>query len=637
MASCCNSLRLEGFFSSAFKSSKRSSNAIPIPIPSSSFSHLCNHRFPLKSISFSVSRSPSFTIKASSSSSSSSTTIAEPEGIKITSVPTKPIEGQKTGTSGLRKKVKVFMEENYLSNWIQSLFNSLPPEDYKNGVLVLGGDGRYFNREASQIIIKIAAGNGVGKILVGREGILSTPAVSAVIRKRKANGGFIMSASHNPGGPEYDWGIKFNYNSGQPAPESITDKIYGNTLSISKIKMAEIPDVDLSRLGVTKYGNFTVEVIDPVSDYLELMESVFDFQMIKNLLSRSDFSFAFDAMHAVTGAYAKPIFVDKLGACPDSISNGVPLEDFGHGHPDPNLTYAKDLVNIMYSENGPDFGAASDGDGDRNMILGKKFFVTPSDSVAIIAANAQAAIPYFRSGPKGLARSMPTSGALDRVAEKLGLTFFEVPTGWKFFGNLMDAGKLSICGEESFGTGSDHIREKDGIWAVLAWLSIIAYRNKDKKPGEKLVSISDVVKEHWATYGRNFFSRYDYEECESEGANKMIEYLRGLISKSKAGEKYGNYVLQFADDFSYTDPVDGSVASKQGVRFVFTDGSRIIFRLSGTGSAGATVRIYIEQFEPDASKHDMDAQVALKPLIDLALSVSKLKDFTGREKPTVIT
>ncbi|XP_039000187.1 phosphoglucomutase, chloroplastic-like [Hibiscus syriacus] len=629
MASCCNSLRLEGLISSSFRSSKRPSNAISIP----SFSRLSTHGFPLKNNSFSVSHSPSFTIKASSSS----TTIAEPEGIKITSVPTKPIEGQKTGTSGLRKKVKVFMQENYLSNWIQSLFNSLPPEDYKNGVLVLGGDGRYFNREASQIIIKIAAGNGVGKILVGRDGIMSTPAVSAVIRKRKANGGFIMSASHNPGGPEYDWGIKFNYNSGQPAPEPITDKIYGNTLSISEIKMAEIPDVDLSRTGVTKFGKFTVEVVDPVSDYLELMESVFDFQLIKSLLTRSDFRFAFDAMHAVTGAYAKPIFVDKLGACLDSISNGVPLEDFGHGHPDPNLTYAKDLVNTMYSENGPDFGAASDGDGDRNMILGKKFFVTPSDSVAIIAANAQEAIPYFQGGPKGLARSMPTSGALDRVAEKLGLTFFEVPTGWKFFGNLMDAGKLSICGEESFGTGSDHIREKDGIWAVLAWLSIIAYRNKDKKPGEKLVSVSDVVKQHWATYGRNFFSRYDYEECASEGANKMIEYLRDMASKSKAGEKYGNYVLQFADDFSYTDPVDGSVASKQGVRFVFTDGSRIIFRLSGTGSAGATVRVYIEQYEPDASKHDMDAQVALKPLIDLALSVSKLKDFTGREKPTVIT
>ncbi|KAE8665501.1 Phosphoglucomutase [Hibiscus syriacus] len=630
-------------FSSAFRSSKRSSNAIWIPSSSSSsssFSNLYTNGFPLKNNSFSLSHPRSFSIKVSSSS----TTIAEPEGIKITSVPTKPIEGQKTGTSGLRKRkfyllqVKVFMEENYLSNWIQSLFNSLPPEDYKNGVLVLGGDGRYFNREASQIIIKIAAGNGIGKILVGRDGIMSTAAVSA------ANGGFIMSASHNPGGLEYGWGIKFNYNSGQPAPESITDKIYGNTLFISEIKMAEIPDIDLSHTGVTNYGNFTVEVIDPVSDYLELMETVFDFQLIKSLLTRSNFRFAFDAMHAVTGAYAKPIFVDKLEAHLDSISNGVPLEDFGHGHPDPNLTYAKDLVNTMYSEEAPDFGAASDGDCDRNMILGKKFFVTPPDSVAIIAANAQEAIPYFHGGPKGLAQSMPTSGALDRVAEKLGLTFFLgyiLQTPWYFCsrfllaGNLMDAGKLSICGEESFGTGSDHICEKDGIWAVLAWLSIIAYRNKDKKPGERLVPVSNVVKQHWTTYGRNFFS--SYEECASEGANKMIEYLRDLASKNKAGEKYGNYVLQFADDFSYTDPVDGSVASKQGVRFVFTDGSRIIFRLSGTSSAGATFRIYIEQFEPDASKHDMDAQVALKSLIDLALSVSKLKGFTGREKPTVIT
>lgn len=562
--------------------------------------------------------------------------VTESQGIKVKSVPTKPNEGQKTGTSGLRKKVKVFMQENYLANWIQALFNSLPEEDYKNGVLVLGGDGRYFNREASQIIIKIAAGNGVSKILVGTDGIMSTPAVSAVIRKAKANGGFIMSASHNPGGPEYDWGIKFNYGSGQPAPESITDKIYGNTLSISEIKVADIPDVDLSSLGVTDYGNFSVEVVDPVSDYLELMENVFDFSLIRSLLSRSDYRFVFDAMHAVTGAYAKPIFVDKLGASPDSIINGVPLEDFGHGHPDPNLTYAKELVDIMFGENGPDFGAASDGDGDRNMILGRGFFVTPSDSVAIIAANAHA-IPYFRSGVKGLARSMPTSGALDRVAQKLKLPFFEVPTGWKFFGNLMDAGKLSVCGEESFGTGSDHIREKDGIWAVLAWLSIVAYRNKDKRSGEKLVSVSDVVYEYWATYGRNFFSRYDYEECESEGANKMVDYLRDLVTKSKPGDKFGNYTLQFADDFTYTDPVDGSVVSKQGVRFVFSDGSRIIFRLSGTGSAGATVRMYIEQFEPDVAKHEMDAQVALKPLIDLALATSKLKDFTGREKPTVIT
>ncbi|XP_077225687.1 phosphoglucomutase [Tasmannia lanceolata] len=617
-------LRLDTLFSSSYKLASSSS------LTSRPSSLLCNPSFLCSRRKF----SPSVIIKASSSSS---TTIVEPGEIKVTSVPTKPVQGQKTGTSGLRKKVKVFKEENYLANWIQALFNSLPPEDFKDGLLVLGGDGRYFNREAAQIIIKIAAGNGVGKILVGREGLMSTPAVSAVIRKRKANGGFIMSASHNPGGPEYDWGIKFNYNSGQPAPESITDKIYGNTLAISEIKMADVPDIDLSSLGVTKYGNFTVEVIDPVSDYLELMENVFDFQLIKTLLSRSDFRFVFDAMHAVAGAYAKPIFVDRLGADPGSIANGMPLEDFGHGHPDPNLTYAKELVDIMYGENAPDFGAASDGDGDRNMILGGGFFVTPSDSVAIIAANSQAAIPYFQNGPKGLARSMPTSGALDRVAEKLNLPFFEVPTGWKFFGNLMDAGKLSICGEESFGTGSDHIREKDGIWAVLAWLSIIAYCNKDKRAGEKLISVSDVVKQHWKTYGRNFFSRYDYEECESEGANQMIGHLGELVSKAKAGEKYGSYVLQFADDFTYTDPVDGSVASKQGVRFVFTDGSRIIFRLSGTGSAGATIRIYVEQFEPDVSRHDMDAQMALKPLIDMALSISKLKEFTGREKPTVIT
>ncbi|KAI3783904.1 hypothetical protein L1987_42994 [Smallanthus sonchifolius] len=610
----------------------RLTTAIGTTSASFSFLRTSSPSFPLLFSTTLPSRQHSSAIKASSS-----TTFTEFQDLKVNTIPTKPIEGQKTGTSGLRKKVKVFMQDNYLANWIQALFNSLPPEDYKNALLVLGGDGRYFNKEAAQLIIKIAAGNGVGKILVGKEGILSTPAVSAIIRKRKANGGFIMSASHNPGGPEYDWGIKFNYSSGQPAPESITDEIYGNTLSISEIKLADIPDVNLSSVGVSKYGNFSVEIVDPVSDYLDLMEEVFDFSLIKSLVSRSDFRLTFDAMHAVTGAYANPIFVDKLGASPDSICNGVPLEDFGHGHPDPNLTYAKDLVNIMYSDSGPDLGAASDGDGDRNMILGRQFFVTPSDSVAIIAANAQESIPYFKSGPKGLARSMPTSGALDRVAEKLNLPFFEVPTGWKFFGNLMDAGTLSICGEESFGTGSDHIREKDGIWAVLAWLSIIAYRNKNKKPGEKLVSVSDIVKEHWATYGRNYFSRYDYEECESEGANEMINYLRDLISKSKQGDKYGDYTLQLADDFKYTDPVDGSVATKQGVRFVFTDGSRIIFRLSGTGSAGATVRIYIEQFEPDVSKHDLDAQVALKPLIDLALTVSKLKDFTGREKPTVIT
>ncbi|CAI5517259.1 unnamed protein product [Closterium sp. Naga37s-1] len=502
------------------------------------------------------------------------------EGFEVKAVPTSPIEGQKTGTSGLRKKVKVFQEPHYLANWIQALFDSLPAEDVKGSLLVLGGDGRYFNREAAQEIIKIAAGNGVGKILVGKDGIMSTPAVSAVIRKQKAYGGFIMSASHNPGGPKYDWGIKFNYSSGQPAPESITDKIYGNTLSIKEIKQAEIPDVDLAKTGTTKFGSFEVEVVDPVADYLELFKQVFDFDMIRALVTRPDFSLKFDAMHAVTGAYAKPILVDALGAPESAIINGTPLEDFGGGHPDPNLTYAEELVKIMYAPDAPDFGAASDGDGDRNMILGNNFFITPSDSVAIIAANSQAAIPYFAAGPKGLARSMPTSAALDRVATGLNLPFFEVPTGWKFFGNLMDAGTLSICGEESFGTGSDHIREKDGLWAVLAWLSILAYRNKDVPVGGKLVSVGDVAREHWAQYGRNFFSRYDYEECASEGANAMVAHLREILAAAKPGDKYGAYELALADDFEYTDPVDGSVASQQGIRFVFTDGSRIIFRLS---------------------------------------------------------
>jgi phosphoglucomutase len=564
-------------------------------------------------------------------------TIARPEGFKVTTVPTAPIDGQKTGTSGLRKKVAVFQQEHYLANWIQSLFNTLPPEELAGSTLVLGGDGRYFNKEASQIIIKIAAGNGVAKVLVGKDGIISTPAVSAIIRKRKTFGGLIMSASHNPGGPKYDWGIKFNYKSGEPAPESITDKIYNETQTIQSIRQADLPDVDLSQLGVTRHGSFTVEVIDPVADYLELLQEVFDFQLLRALLSRPDFRFKFDAMHAVTGAYAKRVFVDALGAPLESLVNDTPLEDFGGGHPDPNLTYAHDLVETMFKEDGPDFGAASDGDGDRNMILGRTFFVTPSDSVAMIAANAQEAIPYFKNGIKGLARSMPTSAALDRVADKLELPFFEVPTGWKFFGNLMDAGQLAICGEESFGTGSDHIREKDGIWAVLAWLSILASRNADVAVGQPLVSVADIASQHWATYGRNFFSRYDYEECESAGANAMFDHLRAAVGQAAEGDQYGAYTLAFADEYSYTDPVDGSVAAKQGIRFVFQDGSRIIFRISGTGSAGATVRLYVEQYEPDTAKHGTDAQEALKPLIDVALNLSKLQEFTGRDKPTVIT
>ena len=557
-------------------------------------------------------------------------------GVEVKDVPTTPIEGQKTGTSGLRKKAAVFSEGNYLANWVQSLFLALPQEEVDGSAMVLGGDGRWFNKEASQIIIKLAAGNGVRKMYVGQNGFLATPAASAVIRARKAYGGFIMSASHNPGGPKEDWGIKFNYSSGEPAPEKITDKIYGFTQTVDTLKMADIPDVDLSKVGVTKFGDFEVEVIDPVADYLELAREVFDFDLIKSLVTRSDFKMKFDAMHAITGAYAKPILVDVLGADPSSCVNDDPKEDFAGGHPDPNLTYAEELVKTMYSADAPDFGAASDGDGDRNMILGNNFFVTPSDSVAIIAANAKC-IPYFKDGLKGLARSMPTAAALDRVAAKMGVECFETPTGWKFFGNLMDAGRLSVCGEESFGTGSDHIREKDGPWAVLAWLSILADRNKDVPVGGEKVTVEQITKEHWAEYGRNFFSRYDYEGCESEPCEKMVEHLRTVAAASRKGDKYGEYELDYADDFEYTDPIDGSVASKQGVRFVFSDGSRFIFRLSGTGSSGATVRMYIEQYEADVAKQGADAQDALAPLIKVALETSKLAEFTGRESPTVIT
>ena len=557
-------------------------------------------------------------------------------GVEIKDVPTTPIDGQKTGTSGLRKKAAVFSEGNYLANWVQSLFLALPQEEVEGSAMVLGGDGRWFNKEASQIIIKLAAGNGVRKMYVGQNGFLATPAASAVIRARKAYGGFIMSASHNPGGPKEDWGIKFNYSSGEPAPEKITDEIYGFTQTVDTLKMADIPDVDLSKVGVTKFGDFEVEVIDPVADYLELAREVFDFDLIKSLVTRSDFKMKFDAMHAITGAYAKPILVDVLGADPSSCVNDDPKEDFAGGHPDPNLTYAEELVKTMYSADAPDFGAASDGDGDRNMILGNNFFVTPSDSVAIIAANAKC-IPYFKDGLKGLARSMPTAAALDRVAAKMGVECFETPTGWKFFGNLMDAGRLSVCGEESFGTGSDHIREKDGPWAVLAWLSILADRNKDVPVGGEKVTVEQITKEHWAEYGRNFFSRYDYEGCESEPCEKMVEHLRTVAAASKKGDKYGEYELDYADDFEYTDPIDGSVASKQGVRFVFSDGSRFIFRLSGTGSSGATVRMYIEQYEADVAKQGTDAQDALAPLIKVALETSKLAEFTGRESPTVIT
>jgi len=556
--------------------------------------------------------------------------------VPVKDVPTKPIEGQKTGTSGLRKKTKVFMSDNYLGNWVQSLFNALGDEA-QGKELGLGGDGRYFGKEAAQIIIKLAAGNGFKKVFVGQDAIMATPAMSAFIRRRKLYGGLIMSASHNPGGPDEDFGIKFNYSGGEPAPEKITDKIYGETQKVSVLKMADIPDIDLSKVGVTKFDGFEVEVVDPVADYLAVLKEVFDFGMLKAFVSRPDFTMVFDAMHAVTGPYAKAIFVQELGAKPESIVNGTPLPDFGKGHPDPNLTYAHDLVELQWSDKAAVLGAASDGDGDRNMVLGNKFFVSPSDSVAMIAANAQAAIPYFKGGLKGVARSMPTGAALDRVAKAMNLPFFETPTGWKFFGNLMDAGKCSVCGEESFGTGADHIREKDGIFAVLCWLSMLAYKNKDVPVGEQLVSVEDIASEFWSTYGRNFFSRYDYEAVESEKADAMMNHVREVIKASPPGTKFGAFELQLADDFAYTDPIDGSVAKGQGLRFIFTDGSRIIFRLSGTGSSGATIRLYIEQYTDDKARLKEDAQKALADIIKVALDLSKLQEFTGRDKPTVIT
>ncbi|XP_061986720.1 phosphoglucomutase, cytoplasmic isoform X2 [Populus nigra] len=505
----------------------------------------------------------------------------------------------------------------------------------------------------------MAAGNGLRRVWVGQNGLLSTPAVSAVIRERvgvdgsKATGAFILTASHNPGGPNEDFGIKYNMENGGPAPEGITDKIYENTKTIKEYLTADLPDVDITAIGVTSYrgseGQFDVEVFDSASDYVKLMKSIFDFESIRKLLSSPKFTFCYDALHGVGGAYAKRIFVEELGAQESSLLNCVPKEDFGGGHPDPNLTYAKELVARMglgksNSEvEPPEFGAASDGDADRNMILGKRFFVTPSDSVAIIAANAVEAIPYFSAGLKGVARSMPTSAALDVVAKNLNLKFFEVPTGWKFFGNLMDAGLCSVCGEESFGTGSDHIREKDGIWAVLAWLSILAYKNRENLGGGKLVTVEDIVHNHWATYGRHYYTRYDYENVDAGAAKELMASLVKLqsslseVNEIVSGIQSDVSKVVHADEFEYKDPVDGSISKHQGIRYLFEDGSRLVFRLSGTGSEGATIRLYIEQYEKDPSKTGRDSQDALAPLVAVALGLSKMQEFTGRSAPTVIT
>ena len=539
-------------------------------------------------------------------------------------VATSPFPDQRPGTSGLRKKVATFRQPHYLENFVQATLDSVAlPSD---AVVVVGGDGRYHNREAIQVILRMAAANGVERAIVGRGGILSTPAASCVIRKRNASGGIILSASHNPGGPDGDFGIKYNVANGGPAPEKVTSAIAKRSRSIHEYRIVDSAEIPLDRVGAARLGDMTVEIIDPVADYASLMESLFDFDAMRALLTGGGFRMAFDAMHAVTGPYAHEILERRLGASPGTVMNGEPLPDFGGGHPDPNLTYASELVELMFGADAPDFGAASDGDGDRNMILGSGFFVTPSDSLAVLAANASL-VPGYAAGLAGVARSMPTSAAADRVASALGIACHETPTGWKFFGNLMDAGEVTLCGEESFGTGSNHVREKDGLWAVLFWLNILAVRG---------MPVAGIVAEHWRRFGRNFYSRHDYEEVATDAAGAVMDHLRAQL-RTLPGTTIAGEPVALADDFLYRDPVDGSVSEHQGVRIILQSGSRIIFRLSGTGTVGATLRLYVELYEPDPDRHGLDAQEALAPLIEAALAVSGLRERTGRDAPTVIT
>ncbi len=536
---------------------------------------------------------------------------------------TTPFDGQKPGTSGLRKKVRVFQQPGYAENFIQSVFDVVPRP--AGATLVLGGDGRFHNRTVIQQAIRMAAANGYARVLVGQGGILSTPAASHVIRKYGASGGLILSASHNPGGPDEDFGIKYNIANGGPAPEGVTEAIFARTGTIDRWLDVDAPDVDLDTLGETQVGDLTVQVIDPVADYATLMESLFDFDAIRAAV-RDGFTMAFDAMHAVTGPYATEILERRLGFAPGTVRNGTPLEDFGGHHPDPNLVHAKVLYDLMMSDWGPAFGAASDGDGDRNLIIGHGCFVTPSDSLAMLAANAHLA-PGYAGGLKGIARSMPTSAAADRVAEALGIPAYETPTGWKFFGNLLDAGMATICGEESAGTGSDHVREKDGLWAVLLWLNILAVRK---------ISVAELAAEHWARFGRNYYARHDYEALPTEAANALIDELTAALP-TLPGKAFGPLVVESADRFSYDDPVDGSVSRNQGLRILFLGGSRVVFRLSGTGTEGATLRVYLERYESADGRLDEATPAMLADLIAAADAIAGIARHTGRTAPDVVT